>query len=756
MAATRKPKTRKTTMCPVFGTPQELSGIVLPTYESVMKCYMWWKHKLKPTSDTKEPTVMDICERVSLEIEKIWHTASIPVTSHKRVLQLIRAYHDKYRKLMKPYKGRHNDKSYMSKLLCFGEESKENLFDIAACKCMARKCLCKKECKVPCEEQEFLNDQRTTRLMCISTVDKTTTTKLKKRLKRRADEVKRTQKYRKSSASDKSVFVDPSSGDDEGAKDVDDKQSDTVPHGEEMIEAIPPTPKVRVCAPRRDMPALARACDRHMVSDRSAAAIASAVLQDFGLVTADDALKVIDPSKVRRERRKKRKQLQGKQSPKHVCGLYFDGRKDKTMMNIQEGGKYYRRTVTEEHYSLIQEPGSSYLGHVTPNSGTAKEIKTSITAFLSLNIINNIAADELVAVGCDGTNVNTGKVGGVIRLLELDLEKPLQWLVCQLHCNELPLRHLLEHIDGPTSGPRAFSGPIGKALSKCEQLPVSVKFDKIEVNLPEVNLSELSTDQKYLWEITNAVSIGHCPLSLSKKEPGIMNHSRWLTTANRLLRLYIASDDPSDSLKTLAGYVVKVYAQMWFTIKSKPSCKDGSRHLWQTIHLSRYLPNELRKVVDVVLQRNGFFCHPENLLLAMITDEQKHIRELGLRRILKARSQCIAGSSVRIFTIPEINYDAEDYTQLINWKLGHITEPPLTVNISDDVIRAFVASKESPLIEFPRFPCHTQAVERCVKLVTEASASVCGNISRDGFIRARLEARHIMPVFNTKSEYRVK
>jgi hypothetical protein len=86
----------------------------------------------------------------------------------------------------------------------------------------------------------------------------------------------------------------------------------------------------------------------------------------------------------------KRKQLQGKQSPKHVCGVYFDGRKDRTMMNIQEGGKHYRITVTKEHYSLVQEPGSSYLGQVTL-----------------------IVFGELVAIRCDGTNVNTGKIGGV-------------------------------------------------------------------------------------------------------------------------------------------------------------------------------------------------------------------------------------------------------------------------------------------------------------------------------------------------------
>jgi len=208
--------------------------------------------------------------------------------------------------------------------------------------------------------------------MCINTVNKTATKKLETRLKRKAEVVERTQIYRKSTAYDKSVLVDPSSDADEGAEYVVEKQSDIVLNGEEIIEATPVTPKVCVCAPRRDMPALARACDRRMLSDRLVAAFASAVLQDFGLVTANDALKVIDASKVRRERRKKKNQLQTIKSLKHICGVYFYGRKDQMMVNIHQGGRYYHRTVTEEHYSLIQEPGSSYLGHVTPNSGTAK------------------------------------------------------------------------------------------------------------------------------------------------------------------------------------------------------------------------------------------------------------------------------------------------------------------------------------------------------------------------------------------------
>ena len=119
--------------------------------------------------------------------------------------------------------------------------------------------------------------------------------------------------------------------------------------------------------------------------------------------------------------------------------------------------------------------------------------------------------------------------------------KPLQWLICLLHADELPLRHLLIHLDGSTTGPKAFSGPIGKALVNCQTLPV-VAFEKIDVTLPTVILKDLSTDQQYLWEMCEAISKVDCSLALSKRNPSGLNHFRWLTMANRLQRLYVASE----------------------------------------------------------------------------------------------------------------------------------------------------------------------------------------------------------------------
>jgi len=742
-------KTRNNTRCPVFGTSQELAENELPTYENVMRFYMLIKRQLKLKSHNKDPSVTEISLRVAENIEKIWLKSSIPVVSRERVLQMIRAYHDKYMKLIKPYKSRQKDEKYKAKLCSFREDSRYKLFDIAACKCALNNCDCNKERKVPIDEQPFLQDQRSLRIMYISTVDKVITNRLIKRNKRNASNVVRTDKYRKMSEYERTnnIELDDDSDEDKSGQYSDKRVKNPTSETNNTAavdSSVRLTPVIR-----RRMPALARACDRHGLSDRSAAAIASAVLEDFGLVTADNFSNVIDKSKIRRERKKTRSELCAQQKLKTLRCLSFDGRKDKTLINIKEGTKYYRRTITEEHVSLIEEPESRYLGHISPSTGSAIEIKRSIMNYLS---VNNISVDKLVAMGCDGTNVNTGQHNGVIRLIELEIGKPVQWLVCQLHGNELPLRHLLEHLDGSTTGPRAFSGPIGKSLSTCQLMPIIV-FEKIDADLPTVDLISLSTDQKYLWEITNAIACGECSPSLGQRSPGTLNHSRWITTANRVLRLYVATSEPSEQLKTLSTYIVRVYVPMWFCIKTKPSCKDGARHLWRTIHLSRYLSAELKQVIDPVLKRNGFFAHPENLLLSMITDEKIHVRELGLRRILKARSQQPVG--VRKFTVPALNYDSANYIEMIDWQSIALTEPPLIANVPDSLIIDMVRSGESQIVDFPRFPCHTQAVERCVKLVTQASAAVCGETSRDGFIRTRLEGRRIMPTFDTKAQYSI-
>jgi len=113
------------------------------------------------------------------------------------------------------------------------------------------------------------------------------------------------------------------------------------------------------------------------VSDRSAAAIASAVLVDVLIINEQDSCMVIDPRKIRRERQKSRKSLHTS-ALSTVDGLYFDGRKDKTRNQIIKGDKFHPVTETEEHIVLLREPDSEYLGHLKTTSGTSLHLTKSI------------------------------------------------------------------------------------------------------------------------------------------------------------------------------------------------------------------------------------------------------------------------------------------------------------------------------------------------------------------------------------------
>lgn len=56
-------------------------------------------------------------------------------------------------------------------------------------------------------------------------------------------------------------------------------------------------------------------------------------------------------------------------------------------------------------------------------------------------------------------------------------------------------------------------------------------------------------------------------------------------------------------------------------------------------------------------------------------------------------------------------------------------------------------------IDLANIPCHSQAVERCVKIVTEASKHVSSESQRDGYIIAKVRHRRLMPSFDTKVQF---
>ena len=728
---------RKSFSCNIFGKVGPLPSNILPTYEDVIKCIIWERNVLKQ-ENKKDPPIKPIFKKVAKEILMLYLKASIPTNCEMRVINMLQSYYQKYQNLMKNYKKYLNRPLYQEKIKNF-EVHSNKLFDIAACKCPSfENCCCDIVSKVPVLERSFLIDQRNERNMIIGGIDEIETKRINLLAKR---------KIRKRALNPNMELIKISSSDSSSPSDENDEDLESYNsiHIESNINKKIKKYSMEKKLRNTQMSAVAEACDRTGISDRSAALICTSLLEDLGVISNDNPSDIIDRSKIRRAREHNR-QIETKRKNKvEPLSIYFDGRKDKTLFNETVRNKGYKKIVTEEHITVLSEPNSKYLGHFAPTSGTA----CSITSGLKTFVLNQgMSLDKLIAVGCDGTSVNTGKRGGVIRLLEQFLCKPLHWFICQLHANELPLRHLIQNLDGKTMGPRGYNGDIGKQLNNCENLPV-ISFQPIYSELPlSLYLGDLSTDQKYLYDMHQAIASGTMPADLAIRNPGKVVHSRWLTTANRILRLYTAKENPSVNLQVLTSFIMRVYAPMWFAIKFNPSVTMGPLHLHKTIVLANEFESKYTNIIIPVIKRNAYFAHPENILLAMINDDREYVRELGWRRIKKARHH--KNENIRIFNIPEINMEANDYIEMIDWQNIELHEPPATTQLSDWEIETNIKSKTQ--YELDNFPCHTQAVERMVKVVTEASISI-GLKQREGAIQTKLASRSLNPKFETKQQY---
>ena len=94
---------------------------------------------------------------------------------------------------------------------------------------------------------------------------------------------------------------------------------------------------------------------------------------------------------------------------------------------------------------------------------------------------------------------------------------------------------------------------------------------------------------------------------------------------------------------------------------------------------------------------------------------------------------------MRVFKVPI--FIAQSYYDMVDWQFLKLTEPPLTKKIKTKNIMKFIHSRDAPNFHAKAIPCHTQAVERHIKLVTEASQKVCGISNCDGFIQSTLLSR---------------
>ena len=65
---------------------------------------------------------------------------------------------------------------------------------------------------------------------------------------------------------------------------------------------------------------------------------------------------------------------------------------------------------------------------------------------------------------------------------------------------------------------------------------------------------------------------------------------------------------------------------------------------------------DLRQVAQNVVQRNGYFGHPESILIAMLEDDDQAVRDKGVNHVLSLRKN---DTTVRLFHLPTLNLEAD-------------------------------------------------------------------------------------------------
>ena len=90
------------------------------------------------------------------------------------------------------------------------------------------------------------------------------------------------------------------------------------------------------------------------------------------------------------------------------------------------------------------------------------------------------------------------------------------------------------------------------------------------------------------------------PDSSAKRQPGDKSHARWLT-ANRVLRLYVATESQDESFFLLVNSILKVYTKIWFRKKCMLQVQNGFVRLFIMLNALRYFDDSRTASVVIII-----------------------------------------------------------------------------------------------------------------------------------------------------------
>ena len=361
-----------------------------------------------------------------------------------------------------------------------------------------------------------------------------------------------------------------------------------------------------------------------------------------------------------------------------------------------------------------------------------KEESGFILAREAYKVIKEYESEQtIIAIAIDNTTVNTGHKNGMVACLTSDVfvDKPLMMIGCSFHATELIFRNLFKQIDGKSSGPDTFTGPIGKLLHQDFQNQDPVNFvpipDLFDITIPEQIVANLNHDQKLLYEYCVWITTGVRTGNFFKNKIGELSSVRWTTMATRCLALYsrmkVRKGKLRKNLVLIVKFILGVFAPTWFKIKKNPGLHNLPWIYFDTITSIRTLvPVRRRKKIFRTIQNFFFAFLSDNFLHSMLWSKEPEIQKLAIEAIQSARrTPPTAATHGHRLKIPEIDFKAKKWTQLIS--LTGAYEPLSTKHLTDEALELWHSDPAEHGILLAMLPSETQSVERSVKVVSSST-----------------------------------
>ncbi|KAG0719337.1 hypothetical protein GWK47_050703 [Chionoecetes opilio] len=333
-------------------------------------------------------------------------------------------------------------------------------------------------------------------------------------------------------------------------------------------------------------------------------------------------------------------------------------------------GKLHPRLIREEHVSVTEEPSGTYLWHFVPEDPVPPEKPAfKVAQALYDLLVTYDSTDSLIVLQGDSTRANMGWKGGTHAHLEKMLGRKLFWSICVLHTNELPLRHLITSINGPTSSDTGFTGPVCSLLFSVNEMQYNAEFRGVPggedlTEIPEYILVNMSTDQQVSYQRVQAVKRGVLPSELQEIKCG------------------------------------KVYFKLYYNIKVHHRLEDGPKHILTQLRVMRSQPKKVQTAVTFYVRIGAWFAHSECVLLSLMASQSEDDHRFAVPQILKLR----AGEEYGDISIQEIlvkPYEVPEFsihTQSTERVVKQVTEAAAAVvgqQARDGFIRARAHHRET-------------------------------------------------------------